>query len=98
PKPVLVSNDLPSDGHHGWRYLAFGPDGWLYVPIGAPCNVCNEKGYAVITRMHVDGTQHQVFARGVRNTVGFTWHPQTKEMWFTDNGRDYLGDDSPSDE
>jgi glucose/arabinose dehydrogenase len=98
PKPVLVSKDLPSDGHHGWRYLAFGPDGWLYVPIGAPCNICNEKGYAVITRMRADGSLHQEFAHGVRNTVGFTWDPRTKEMWFTDNGRDYLGDDAPSDE
>ena len=82
-------------GHHGWKYIAFGPDGKLYVPIGAPCNVCNEPNYASITRMNPDGSGHEVFARGIRNTVGFTWHPTTKELWFTDNGRDYLGDDAP---
>lgn len=93
--PTVVRDDLPKDRHHGWKYIAFGPDGKLYVPIGAPCNVCNAPGYAVITRMNPDGTGHEVFARGVRNTVGFTWHPQTKHLWFTDNGRDYLGDDAP---
>jgi glucose/arabinose dehydrogenase len=95
PAPKVVRADLPKDAHHGWRYIAFGPDGKLYVPIGAPCNVCNEPKYAVITRMNADGTGHEVFARGVRNTVGFTWHPQTQELWFTDNGRDWLGDDAP---
>lgn len=95
PAPQVVRDDLPRDRHHGWRYIAFGPDGRLYVPIGAPCNVCNEPGYAVITRMNPDGSHHEVFARGVRNTVGFTWHPQTKELWFTDNGRDWMGDDRP---
>ena len=93
--PKVVRDDLPKDRHHGWRYIAFGPDGKLYVPIGAPCNVCNEPGYAVITRMNADGTGQEVFARGIRNTVGFTWHPVTKQLWFTDNGRDYLGDDVP---
>lgn len=93
--PKVVRADLPKDRHHGWRYIAFGPDGKLYVPIGAPCNVCNEPGYAVITRMNADGTGQEVFARGIRNTVGFTWHPVTKHLWFTDNGRDYLGDDVP---
>ena len=97
PKPVVVGN-LPTDAHHGWRYIAFGPDGKLYVPIGAPCNVCDQKGYAVITRMNADGTGREVYASGVRNTVGFTWHPVTHELWFTDNGRDYLGDDAPPDE
>jgi glucose/arabinose dehydrogenase len=95
PAPKVVRDDLPKDRHHGWKYIAFGPDGKLYVPIGAPCNVCNEPKYAVITRMNADGSGHEVFARGIRNTVGFTWHPVTKELWFTDNGRDYLGDDSP---
>lgn len=98
PKPVIVRGDLPTDAHHGWRYIAFGPDGKLYVPIGAPCNVCDQKGYAVITRMNPDGSGREVFASGVRNTVGFTWHPVTHELWFTDNGRDYLGDDAPPDE
>src|SRR5512138_108686 len=93
--PKVVRDDLPKDRHHGWKYIAFGPDGKLYVPIGAPCNVCNEADYAVIARMNADGTGHEVFARGIRNSVGFTWHPQTKQLWFTDNGRDYLGDDVP---
>ena len=95
PEPKLVRADLPKDRHHGARYIAFGPDGKLYVPIGAPCNVCNEPKYAVITRMNPDGSDYEVFARGVRNTVGFTWHPVSKQLWFTDNGRDWLGDDSP---
>lgn len=93
--PKVVRDDLPRDRHHGWKYIAFGPDGRLYVPIGAPCNVCNEPKYAVITRMNADGSGHEVFARGIRNTVGFAWHPDTKELWFTDNGRDWLGDDQP---
>lgn len=95
PAPKLVRDDLPKDRHHGWRYIAFGPDGKLYVPIGAPCNVCNEPKYASITRMNADGTNHEVFATGVRNTVGFTWHPTTRALWFTDNGRDWLGDERP---
>lgn len=95
PAAKVVRDDLPKDRHHGWKYIAFGPDGKLYVPIGAPCNVCNEPNYAVITRMNADGTGHEVFARGIRNTVGFTWHPTTGHLWFTDNGRDYLGDDVP---
>jgi glucose/arabinose dehydrogenase len=94
-KPKVVRADFPKDGHHGWRYIAFGPDGRLYVPIGAPCNVCNQPNYAVITSMNPDGSDREVFASGVRNTVGFTWHPTTHELWFTDNGRDYLGDDTP---
>lgn len=95
PQPVVVVDDLPRDRHHGWKYIAFGPDGKLYVPIGAPCNVCDKSGYAVITRMNADGTGREVFARGVRNTVGFTWHPGSQQLWFTDNGRDWLGDDTP---
>jgi glucose/arabinose dehydrogenase len=91
----VVRDDLPKDAHHGWKFIAFGPDGRLYVPIGAPCNICNEPKYAVITRMNADGSDHEVFARGIRNSVGFTWHPTTKELWFTDNGRDFLGEDSP---
>ncbi len=95
PEPVMVANDFPSDRHHGWRYIAFGPDGKLYVPIGAPCNVCDEEGYAVITRMNPDGSDREIVARGVRNTVGFTWHPESGDLWFTDNGRDWMGDDMP---
>jgi glucose/arabinose dehydrogenase len=95
PQPAVVTADLPRDTHHGWKYIAFGPDGKLYVPIGAPCNVCDEPTHALILRMNPDGSGREVFARGVRNTVGFTWHPETREFWFTDNGRDYLGDDAP---
>ena len=95
PEPLMVADDFPSDGHHGWRYISFGPDGKLYMPIGAPCNVCDEEGYALITRMNPDGGEREVVARGVRNTVGFTWHPETGNLWFTDNGRDWLGDDTP---
>jgi glucose/arabinose dehydrogenase len=95
PQPKVVRDDLPKDAHHGWRYIAFGPDGKLYVPIGAPCNVCNEPKYASITRMNADGSGQEVFARGVRNSVGLTWHPVTKQLWFTDNGRDWLGNNQP---
>jgi len=96
-KPVLISDNFPSDKHHGWKYIAFGPDGKLYVPVGAPCNICESKKpvYATITRMNKDGSEFEIFANGIRNTVGFTWHPETKEMWFTDNGRDMLGDNIP---
>ncbi|HEY0677073.1 MAG TPA: sorbosone dehydrogenase family protein [Chitinophagaceae bacterium] len=102
PKPVLVNDSFPSEKHHGWKYIAFGPDGKLYVPVGAPCNICDDsekdKRFASITRMNPDGSGYEVFAHGVRNTVGFTWHPQTNELWFTDNGRDMLGDTLPGDE
>jgi glucose/arabinose dehydrogenase len=97
-KPVVVNDTYPTEGHHGWKYIAFGPDGKLYVPVGAPCNICESKDpiYASITRMNADGSGREIFASGVRNTVGFTWHPQTKELWFTDNGRDMLGDETPN--
>jgi glucose/arabinose dehydrogenase len=98
--PVVVNDKFPKDGHHGWKFIRFGPDGMLYVPVGAPCNICqrNPDRYAVIMRLRPDGTNLETFARGIRNTVGFDWHPKTKELWFTDNGRDWLGDDSPPDE
>lgn len=102
PAPVVVHDTLPTDRHHGWKFIAFGPDGWLYVPVGAPCNVCDERArdrrYASIGRMRPDGTGYEVVADGVRNTVGFDWHPDTRHLWFTDNGRDWMGDDSPPDE
>lgn len=100
PTAVLVTDQLPGETHHGWRFIAFGPDDKLYVPVGAPCNVCapDQRRYANIMRMQPDGSALEVFARGVRNSVGFDWHPQTKALWFTDNGRDLLGDDSPPDE
>jgi glucose/arabinose dehydrogenase len=98
PAPITVKDDYPKETHHGWKYIAFGPDGKLYVPVGAPCNICESKDevFASITRINSDGTGREIFARGVRNSVGFTWHPDTKELWFTDNGRDMLGDDVPS--
>jgi glucose/arabinose dehydrogenase len=98
PKATLIYDDFPEDSHHGWKYIGFGPDGKLYVPVGAPCNVCETKDdtyYASIVSMDTDGTHRQVVAKGVRNTVGLTWHPVTGELWFTDNGRDLLGDDLP---
>jgi glucose/arabinose dehydrogenase len=99
PKPVIVTDKLPTERHHGWKFIAFGPDGKLYVPQGAPCNIClpDRKRYAMIGRMDPDGSHYEVVARGVRNTVGFAWHPVTHELWFTDNGRDLLGDDVPDD-
>jgi len=100
PAPKVVTASFPADEHHGWKFIAFGPDGLLYVPVGAPCNVCDRKEpiYASITRIRPDGSGREIFARGVRNTVGFDWDPKTHELWFTDNGRDWLGDDSPPDE
>ena len=96
PEPAVVTDTLPTDTHHGWKYLAFGPDGKLYVPVGAPCNVCESpEPYATILRMDADGGNREVFARGVRNSVGFAFHPDTGELWFTDNGRDHLGDNAP---
>jgi glucose/arabinose dehydrogenase len=100
PSYKVVKDDLPADTWHGEKYIKIGPDGKLYIPIGAPCNVCDKEddSYAKIWRMNPDGSNWELFARGVRNTVGFTWHPVTKEMWFTDNGRDEMGDNLPSDE
>ncbi|WP_414444238.1 PQQ-dependent sugar dehydrogenase [Burkholderia sp. 22PA0106] len=100
PKPALVTDRLPTDRQHGWKFIAFGPDGKLYVPVGAPCNICepDRDRYAMLGRMNPDGSDYQVFARGIRNTVGFDWHPATHALWFTDNGRDMLGDDRPDDE
>lgn len=98
PKAEVLNIDLPSKRHHGWRYIGFGPDDKLYVSIGAPCNVCDEEGFARIVRMNVDGSERENYAAGIRNSVGFTWHPETDDLWFTDNGRDMLGDDRPADE
>jgi len=104
PQPAVVSEAFPSDRHHGWKFIAFGPDGLLYVPVGAPCNVCegDKPIYATITRVKIgpDGKAGppEIFASGIRNTVGFDWHPQTRELWLTENGRDNLGNDVPPDE
>jgi glucose/arabinose dehydrogenase len=98
PQPVVVRG-FPRDRHHGWKFIAFGPEGMLYVPVGAPCNICQpDPMHAAIHRMRPDGSGLETFARGVRNTVGFDWNPATRELWFTDNGRDYLGDERPPDE
>jgi glucose/arabinose dehydrogenase len=105
PKPVTVRDDLPDKSHHGWRFIDFGPDGKLYVALGAPCNVCDLETFVrdgrtlqfgSITRMDADGRNWEVVARGVRNSVGFAWEPRTSRLWFTENGRDMLGDDVPS--
>lgn len=100
PEPVVINDGYPSDFAHGWKFIRFGPDGRLYVPVGAPCNVCEIDGtpYGKITSIAADGSDYQVYADGVRNSVGFDWHPQTGVLWFTDNGRDSLGDDVPPDE
>ena len=98
PAAEVLDIDLPAETHHGWRYIGFGPDDKLYISIGAPCNICERDGYGSIVRMNPDGSGRETFATGVRNSVGFTWHPQTHELWFTDNGRDMLGDDLPADE
>jgi glucose/arabinose dehydrogenase len=100
PAPVVVSDAFPDDEHHGWKFIRFGPDGRLYVPVGAPCNICrkDDERYASVMRMQPDGTGLEVYAHGVRNTVGFDWDPTTGALWFTDNGRDWLGDENPPDE
>ncbi len=96
----VIRNDYPTDTHHGWKFIAVGPDGWLYVPVGAPCNLCESKDekYASLTRISLDGSKFEIYAKGIRNTVGFDWHPKTKALWFTENGRDYFGDEKPDDE
>ena len=98
PEPELVTGAFPDKSHHGWKYLRFGPDSKLYVPVGAPCNICNENGFGQIRRLFADGSGDEVYAEGVRNSVGLAFHPDSGELWFTDNGRDMLGDDIPADE
>jgi glucose/arabinose dehydrogenase len=100
PAAVIVTDTLPDRRHHGGKFIKIGPDGKLYVNIGAPCNVCLEEDerFATISRMDVNGKNFEIYAQGVRNSVGFDWHPETKELWFTDNGRDWLGDNRPPDE
>lgn len=99
-EPAVVTTALPDMRHHGWKFIAFGPDGYLYVPVGAPCNRCDSVNplFASIARMRPDGSGLEVAARGVRMSVGFDWHPETGEMWFTDNNPDWLGDDNPPGE
>jgi glucose/arabinose dehydrogenase len=97
PDPVIITDSYPADGHHGWKFIDFGPDGKLYVPVGAPCNICkpDDQIFATITRINPDGSGREIIAEGVRNSVGFDWHPQTGDLWFTDNGRDWMGDNRP---
>jgi len=100
PDPVVVNDSFPKDGWHGWKVIRFSPEDKLYIPIGAPCNVCVKENpmFASMYRMKPDGTKLEKFASGLRNSVGYDWHPETKELWFTDNGRDMMGDDMPPDE
>ncbi len=99
PVDLTAVFKLPKEQHHNWKYIAFGPDGKLYVPFGAPCNICVPGDeYAQIRRYNADGSGMEVIARGVRNSQGFAWHPVTRELWFTDHGRDWMGDDGPEDE
>jgi glucose/arabinose dehydrogenase len=98
-RPTPVADGFPSETAHGMRVLRFGPDNWLYMGIGVPCNVCVKADpFGTIVRVRPDGTSREVYARGIRNSVGFDWNPDTRELWFTDNGRDWLGDDAPPDE
>ncbi|NOQ36270.1 MAG: sorbosone dehydrogenase family protein [Methylococcaceae bacterium] len=100
PEPAIVYEGLPSDKHHGWKYLRFGEDNKLYSAVGAPCNVCepSKEIYGTLFRLNADGSDFEILASGVRNTVGFDWHPESKALYFTENGRDHLGDDVPPDE
>ena len=98
PDGIVLDINLPSKRRHGSRYITFGPDQKLYIAIGAPCNICEESGFGQIVRMNPDGSDRETYVEGIRNSVGLTWHPETDELWFTDNGRDMLGDDLPPDE
>ncbi|MBI1862716.1 PQQ-dependent sugar dehydrogenase [Candidatus Microgenomates bacterium] len=98
--PELIYDKLPSDEMHGWKFTAFGPDGNLYIPVGIPCNNCvsGNELYGTIARLNLSTKKLDIVAKGIRNTVGFDWKPDTGELWFTDNGRDQMGDDVPKDE
>ena len=100
PQPQIISDELPKKRHHGWKYLSVGPDRHLYVPVGAPCNIClsDDERYASILRVDPRTGASELYARGVRNSVGMAWHPKTHQLWFSDNGRDMLGDDVPDEE
>jgi glucose/arabinose dehydrogenase len=100
PVELTAAYNLPDTVHHNWKYVAFGPDGKMYVQVGSNCNICetNPGIHGQIRRYNADGTGMEIVARGIRNTVGFDWHPVTKELWFTDNGRDWAGNAGPEDE
>jgi glucose/arabinose dehydrogenase len=99
PKPTVIYDNLPKDEAHGWKFVAIGPDNKLYVPVGQPGNnVLHDDAHGQIRRMNLDGSGAEVYAVGVRNTVGFDWHPETRQLYFTDNGRDWLSETVPEDE
>jgi glucose/arabinose dehydrogenase len=99
PKPTVIYDNLPKDEAHGWKFIGIGPDNKLYVPVGQPCNNCLPPDtHAQIRRINLDGSGMEIVAKGVRNTVGFDWHPVSKELYFTDNGRDWASEDVPEDE
>lgn len=102
PQPVDISDKfiLPPEAQHGWKYVKVGPDGKVYVPVGVPCNICevNPAVHGHLRRYDPKDWSYEIVARGIRNSVGFDWHPVTKELWFTDNGRDWAGDAGPEDE
>jgi glucose/arabinose dehydrogenase len=100
PKPVVISESYPTERTHGWKFIGFGPDDKLYLPVGTPCNICDseEDIYGTISRINIDGSGREIIAHGIRNTVGFDWHPDTGDLWFTDHGADGLGDNIPADE
>lgn len=100
PEPEVIYDQLPTSAHHGWRYLKIGPDNRLYLSIGVPCNICkpSHRLHGTLIRLVLDGSDLEILAKGVRNSVGFDWHPVTGALWFTDNGRDWLGDDLPPEE
>jgi glucose/arabinose dehydrogenase len=99
PKPVAIYSDFPNHRSHGWKFMAIGPDNKLYINVGAPCNICIPPEInSQIRRLNLDGSGSEAYVRGVRNSVGFDWHPVTKELYFTDNGRDWLSEELPNDE
>jgi glucose/arabinose dehydrogenase len=99
PKPQVIYDNLPKDEAHGWKFIAVGPDNKLYVPVGQPGNnVLHDDAHGQIRRINLDGSGAEVVALGVRNSVGFDWNPDTKQLYFTDNGRDWLSEDIPNDE
>ena len=100
PEFDVVTDTLPKKAHHGWKYIKFGEDGMLYVPVGAPCNIClsEDKRFATMLRMDPTTGATEIIAEGLRNVVGFAWHPESKDLWVSNNGRDILGDDIPADE
>ena len=100
PTTTIITDALPNKRHHGWKYLKAGPDGQLYLPVGAPCNVClsDDPRFATMLRMDPETGATEIIGHGIRNSVGFDWQPSSGDLWVSDNGRDMMGDDIPSDE